>query len=143
MEELFKILSRIYELLEQISAITTNQTTVLLQSSETIEEANGALDLLEDMVNYKEEIMNQLTSEEERFDSAYSEYRGKITNPAYVQQFKEWVDRIMAKKKEIVEAEKNNVIIMQNVSKKSIERINIPKDAKEVTLAYKRQQTQK
>ena len=143
MEELFKMLGDIYDLLEQINAITTNQTTVLLQSSTTIEEKNNALDLLEDMVNYKEEFMNQLLSKEECFDNAYSKYKGKITDPTYVKMFKEWVERIMAKKQEIVEAEKNNVVVMQNISKKTIERVAIPKDAKEVTMAYKKQQTNK
>lgn len=138
MQELFKMLGQIYDLLEQISVITANQTTVLLQSSETTEEANNALNLLNDMVNYKDEIMNRLILEEERFDNAYSRYRGKITDPTYMSMFKEWVERIMEKKKEIVEIEKNNVIVMQNISNKRIKRMSIPKDAKEVTMAYKK-----
>nr|WP_302599118.1 hypothetical protein [uncultured Cellulosilyticum sp.] len=140
MDELIGMLGYIYELLEQISAITTNQTTVLLQSNETTDEANDALDMLENMVTYKEEITNQLVMQEETFDKAYDKYRGKITDPAYVQLFKEWVGRIMAKKKEIVDAEQNNVIIMQTLAKKKVKCMEIPKGAREVTNAYKKHQ---
>lgn len=140
MDELIKMLGQIYELLEQVSTITTNQTTVLLQTNETLDEANDALDMLEGMINYKEELTNELVTKETDFDKAYSGYRGKITDPAYVKLFKEWVERIMAKKKEIVEAEQNNVVIMQTMTKKSVKRMDIPKDAKKVADAYKKNQ---
>lgn len=140
MDELIRMLGCIYELLEQISTITTNQTTVLLQSNETTDEASSALDMLESMITYKEEITNELVAQEETFDKAYSQYRGKITDPTYVQLFKEWVERIMVKKKEIVDAEQNNVVIMQTLAKKKVKQMDIPKAAREVANAYKRHQ---
>ncbi len=140
MDELIKMLGHIYEILEQISTITTNQMTVLLQSHETTDEASDALDMLESMVTFKEELTNELVAKEESFDKAYSKYRGKITEPAYVQLFKEWVERIMAKKKEIVDAEQNNVIIMQTLAKKKAKCMAIPKAASEVAKAYKKHQ---
>ncbi|WP_054739608.1 hypothetical protein [Cellulosilyticum ruminicola] len=140
MDELIKMLEQIYGLLEQISTITVNQTTVLLQSNETIDEANDALEMLESMVSYKEEITDELVALEKHFDTSYDQYRGKITETAYVQLFKEWVGRIMAKKQEIVDAEKNNVMIMQTLTQRKVKRMEIPKAAKQVTDAYKRQQ---
>lgn len=140
MDDLIEMLRQIYGLLEQISTITVNQSTVLLQSNETLDEANDALEMLESMVSYKEELTDELVALEKRFDMAYSKYRGKITEPAYVQLFKEWVERIMAKKKEIVDAEQNNVMIMQTLTQRKAKRIDIPKGAKQVTEAYKKQQ---
>ena len=140
MDELIKMLGYIYDLLEQISSITINQRTVLLQSNQTLDEENSALDMLEGMIACKEEITNELINKEKVFDAAYSKYRGKITDPKYVALFKEHVSRIMAKKKEIVEAEQNNVMIMQALSKKTAKTIEIPKDARLVTEAYKKHQ---
>ena len=140
MDELIKMLGQIYDLLDQVNSITINQTTVLLQSNETLDDENDALAMLEGMVAYKEEVTNDLIALEKVFDTTYSKYKDKMTDPAYIKLFKDWVERIMTKKKEIVDAEQNNVIIMQALSKRSARRMEIPKDARQVVDAYKKHQ---
>ena len=140
MDELIKMLEQIYSLLEQISAITTNQTTILLQSKRTIDEDNNALDMIEDMVGYKDELIVELTIKEQIFDKAYEKYKGKITEPHYVKLFKSWVERIMTMKTSIIEAERNNVLVMQSFAKMKEKQMSIPKAPDAVAAAYKKQQ---
>lgn len=140
MDELLNMLRQIYALLEQISTITTNQTTILLQSRVTMDEDNEALDMIESMISYKDELIVELTSREQIFDKAYETYKGKITEPHYVELFKSWVERIMTMKTAIVEAERKNVLVMQSFAKMKDKQMSIPKAPDAVTAAYKKQQ---
>ena len=137
MEELFGQLTKIEELLEHSSTITTNQTTVLLQSLDESEE----LELIETMVGYKDELIGELENVEKQFDKAYAENKAQVTSKAYIAQFKKRVAAILEKKQSIQEAEKNNVAIMRVRASKSKEQIKIPKAAEVVAAAYKKQQT--
>lgn len=140
MQELLAMLNEIYALLEQISTITTNQTTILLQSRENAGEDNSALDMIESMVEYKENLITELTQKEQVFDKAYEPYKGKIKDAAYIKRFKEQVGRIMAMKTAIVEAERNNVLVMQSFAKMKEKQMSIPKAPDAVAAAYKKQQ---
>ena len=132
------LLEEIYTLLDQIHGITLNQTTILLQPKENNEESNEAIDLLNEMVEYKDELIVNVTQKEEEFENAYTPYRGKITSPEQVEEIKIWVNRIMDKKQEIVEKEKNNMIIMQNLGKKKNKVTHISASPDKVVNAYKR-----
>lgn len=141
MEELLGRLKQIHELLEQVEAITMNQMTVLLQPQETVEKENEALDLLDELVSYKEELTNQIQEQEAAFDEGYKRYKGEITNSKYIQLFKQEVARILELKTAIVEAEQNNVLIMQGRIKKQARALEIPKVPQSVAAAYKKQQS--
>lgn len=141
MEELVRQLEEIYTLLEQINSITTNQTTILLQTRESRQEVNEVLDMLESMLNYKDELITLVEAKEQSFEEEYAKYKGKITNARYINLFKEWVERILTTKQTIVEAEQNNVIIMKSLSKTHASKVSIPKKPNEVVAAYQKQKT--
>lgn len=138
MEELFGQLRKIDDLLEQIATITSNQTTVLLQPSDEDEEQ---LTLIESMVEYKEELINQLQLVEKQFDEGYKQKRELLTNKECVIQFKECVAKILEKKQQIQEMEQNNLRIMQNRSSRGVKRMDILKAPQDVVAAYKKQQS--
>lgn len=140
MQNLLQMLEEIYKLLEQVSTITTNQTTILLQSREDTEKANEALDMIESMVDYKEELITELANKEQIFDKAYESFKGKINDPEYIKLFKSWVERIMDMKTAIVEAERNNVLVMQSFAKMKEKQMSIPKAPDAVAAAYKKHQ---
>lgn len=140
MQELLAMLNEIYALLEQISTITTNQTTILLQSREDADKDSDALDMIENMVGYKEDLITDLTQKEQVFDKAYEPYKGKIKDAEYIKRFKEQVERIMDMKTAIVEAERNNVLVMQSFAKMKEKQMSIPKAPDAVAAAYKKHQ---
>lgn len=140
MQQLLKQLDYIYELLEQIETITTNQTTVLLQSNEEDSSEVEAVEFLESMFNYKEEIINELEKAEAIFQESYEPYRGKITDKAFIEMIQSKIASIMAKKKTISDAELNNLLVMQAYTKKRTKQFVIPRQAKDVTEAYKKYQ---
>lgn len=140
MQNLLQMLEEIYKILEQVSTITTNQTTILLQSREDTEKANEALDMIESMVDYKEELITELINKEQIFDKAYESFKGKINDHEYIKLFKSWVGRIMNMKTAIVEAERSNVLVMQSFAKMKEKQMSIPKAPDAVAAAYKKQQ---
>lgn len=140
MQELLAMLNEIYALLEQISTITTNQTTILLQSREDADKDNDTLDMIESMIGYKEDLITELTQKEQVFDKAYEPYKGKIKDAEYIKRFKEQVGRIMDMKTAIVEAERNNVLVMQSFAKMKEKQMSIPKAPDAVAAAYKKHQ---
>ena len=137
MEELFNQLKEIEDILEQISTITANQTTVLLQ---TTNETLGEIDILETMVGYKEELINQLETVEKSFDANYKEKREQVKSKEYVLEFKKRVANILDKKQQIQDMEQNNVRIMQSKVSRKIEKMEIAKKPNQVLAAYKKQQ---
>lgn len=139
MEELLEQLNHIYELLEQIEALTTNQTTVLLQEKIDFDSENQDLDILNSMADYKEQMIDELSKREEEFQNTYAPYRGKLTDKEMIQAMQACIKRIMKKKQDIMDAEQNNLMIMQSYSNRK-ETMLIPKKASEAVAAYKKQQ---
>ena len=131
------MLEGIYKVLEQIQGITVNQTTILLQTNYLSEEAEG-LEILESMVAYKEEMINEVSQKEELFNSAYTEFRGKITDKAWVKAFKSQVEKILEIKKKIVEVEQNNILIMQSIDQKNKKPLDIKKSMDVAVAAYQK-----
>ena len=140
MERLIQMLEKIHELLEQIYGITSNQTTVLLESGQEAIDEEAALKMMEDMVDYKEEIISKVNQLEEQFEKEYEPYKGRINEPTYVKVFKKHVQDILDMKKNISEAERNNITILNSVMNKRSRKMNINKTAQEVSAAYKKQQ---
>lgn len=138
MNELFGQLKAIDEILEQITTITANQTTVLLQS--TGENEDDDLSIIENMVSYKDELITKLVEIETLFDKSYKAKREQIKTSREIGEFKKCVASILEKKEKIQKLEKNNVTIMQTRAREIKKIIKIPKAAQEVAEAYKKQQ---
>lgn len=138
MESLFNELKEIEDILEQISTITANQTTVLLQT--TNEELEEEMSLLETMVDYKEELINKLELVEKSFDMNYKKKREQAASKEYALKFKDCVAKILNKKQEIQDMEQNNVRIMQSRKSRKVEKVEIAKKPNEVAAAYRKQQ---
>lgn len=138
MDDLITKLNHILELLEQIKAITANQTVVLLGETTEYLEDQSAVGLLEGMVEYKEQLIQEVEYAEEKFDKAYEQYRGKITDEKYVTLFKDKVNQILSLKNEIVESEKSNLVIMLNRNRKIETVMSIPKTPDKIVDIYKK-----
>lgn len=137
MESLVTLLKEIEALLGQISAITANQTTILLQAPKTVEEENEVLALLEQMVEYKEELILEVEKKEQAFEVLYSQYKGQITNPDDIKAFKHYVAHILSLKEEIKEAEQANVMMMRGHAVRRTKQVDLPKNPKQVMQAYR------
>lgn len=140
MNELFNLLAHIEELLTQIDSITQNQTTVLIGSRTSLQEEDEAIDLMNQMVDYKDEIMSELEQIEKQFQEAYANQRRNLTNKAIVDELQNRVGGILKKKKLIMEHEQNNLIIMKQSIHARQEPLEIKPSAGTVANAYKKYQ---
>lgn len=137
MEVLLEELDSILEILEQIDAITTNQTTVLLDETSEKREQEEELKILEQMVEYKEELIKEVEQAEDRFNKLYQDFRSKINDEEYIRLFKEKVNQILKMKNMIMKDEETNVMIMQSRASQSRQVMSIPKSPKRVVDLYK------
>ena len=140
MQELFEQLIQIESILEQIDDITENQTTVLIGSRNTLEEENNAIDIMNQMIDAKEELMNQLTMTETNFQESYAKKRRYLTNKEIVDTLQARVGAILKKKQIIVEREQNNLVIMQSYVKAKEGPLKLTPRAIDVANAYKKHQ---
>lgn len=140
MDELLNYLHKIQDLLNQISTITDNQTTILLNPIDKTEQETKSLDMLEEMADYKDEYTKELIACEELFQNLYNQEKDTIKDSKDIVKLKEMVTRILEIKQEIVEHEQSNLLLLQSHSKKKAERLHIPQSAKEVAKAYKKHQ---
>lgn len=138
MKELFRQLMEIDSILEQIATITMNQMTVLLHS--TWENQDASLNILEEMVSYKDELITNLIEVEALFDKRYAEQRDQVHTSKQIGEFKKCVSNILEKKEKIQELERNNMMMLQTKRQERGKRIEVPKRAQEVVRAYKKQQ---
>lgn len=137
MESLVELLKEIEVLLGQISAITANQTTVLLQTPKTVEQENEMLVILENMVEYKEELILAVEKKEEEFEALYGKNKTQITNPDDVKIFKHYIAHILSQKEEIKETEQANVMMVKKRVDRRTKQVDLPKNPKQVIQAYR------
>ncbi len=143
MEVLLEELDSILGILEQIDAITTNQTTVLLDETSEKREQEEELKILEQMVEYKEELIKEVEQAEDRFNKLYQDFRSEINNEEYIHLFKEKVNQILKMKNMIMKNEETNVMIMQSRASQSRQVMSIPKSPKRVADLYKNSETKR
>lgn len=110
MEVLFEYLRQIYALLEQIYTITDNQATILLaptEENDVYADENEALDIIAQMVDYKEELTVKLFEVEDIFQKEYNKCKQRLNNKEekIVLELKGLVAAVLECKKDIVEAE--------------------------------------
>lgn len=137
MELLLELLKEIEALLGQISVITHNQTTILLQAPKTVEEENEVLAILEHMVDYKEELILAVEKKEMTFETLYTQNKNQIKSPDTIKVFKHYVASILSQKEEIQEAERTNVGIMQGRAVRRVKQVELPKSPQKITQAYR------
>lgn len=144
MKELFEYLARIHELLEQIYTITDNQTTILLSPMEGTEEKdeNVALDMITQMMDYKEELTKELFEAEDIFQNEYNRCKQLLNNEQeiVVLELKGLVAAVLERKEAIVAREQSNLVLLQARSKKKLEVVHTPQNPKQVSAAYQKQQ---
>lgn len=140
METLFNLLSKIEELLNQIDSITQNQTTILIASRTNLQEEDDAIDLMNQMVDYKDEIMNELETVEKCFQETYAKEKRNLTNQAIIDELQSRVGGVLKKKQLIMEHEQNNLVIMQQSIRARQEPLEIKPNAGVVANAYKKHQ---
>ena len=115
MQDVFNYLNQIREFLEQIDNITDNQMTILVGDLQNIEEENRALELIEDMVDCKDELISELTQVEEHFQKEYDKHRETLIKTNQMNVLKEQVQHILKLKEEIASKEYKNMLIMQKI----------------------------
>lgn len=134
MQKIWSDLSSIRTLLEQIYVITQNQTTVLLEA------INGAcaIDILEEMFNYKNTLMNELEETEKTFQEAYKAIRPMLEGNKELIRLKDEVGGILNLKDQIITIEQKNTLLMNHQRKSLAETIEIPRSSIQVIEAYKK-----
>lgn len=137
--EMIKSLQEIEAILDQIIGITNNQGTILLSEHQDNQEENKSIDLIDTMIQYKSELMNELEKREVLFQSQYNSAKSQLENSALLVTIKKMVTDILRKKEEIVEQEKRNLLILQsNVRKHEVTKL--PKQPQAAIEAYKKTQ---
>lgn len=139
MDQLLKQLEVIKELMKQISGITNNQATVLLQQMTDEESEDDFVGLIEEMADCKELLMNELEEVEEQFNTSYENYRVHLTDKQEIELLKSHVAEVLRLKQEILDGEKNNFMLMQCKAnaRKKVEVIQ--KSPSQIVDAYKKQ----
>lgn len=130
-------LDKIIELIEQVNGITINQGTIILGDSFSEENQQQLDQVLEEMVKNKEVLIEEIERIEVEFEKEYNLRRANLTNKAYVDQLKQKVAKVLEIKKNILENEKNNMLMMQSKIRQQNKIIEIPKDPKKVIETYK------
>ena len=140
MQNVFEYLKKIQDLLEQIENITDNQMTILVGDLQNIEEENRALEFIEEMVSCKDELITELAETEGYFQQAYDKQKEQLIKSNAIKELKVQVQHILHLKEEIARKEQQNMLIMQNHSKKKIDKMTIAPSSNQVVAAYKKQQ---
>lgn len=141
MQSLFDYLNKIQELLQQIHDITENQTTILTSSVYVDEDVtDGTLSMMEEMIDYKDELINLLTEAEQNFQGVYNAYREEIIQSKQMKLLKSEVEKVLKLKDEITKKEQKNVLLLQNQSRKRVERVEVIPNKNQVVAAYRKQQ---
>ena len=140
MQNVFEYLKKIQDLLEQIENITDNQMTILVGDLQNIEEENRALEFIEEMVGCKDELITELAEIEGYFQQAYDRQKEQLIKSNAIKELKAQVQHILHLKEEIARKEQQNMLIMQNHSKKKIDKMTIAPSSNQVVAAYKKQQ---
>lgn len=139
MNQMMTYLGQIESLLEQIENITQNQTTVLLHQLD--EDKEQALSYIEEMVNFKDEVIGQLTDSELAFQKSYEENREKLISSGHLRDVKTIVARILETKERITRQEQSNLHLLNSKVGSKPERVEIKPNAHQVLAVYKQNQT--
>lgn len=138
MNQTMTYLKQIESLLEQIENITQNQTTVLLHQLD--EDKEEALSYIEEMVNFKDKVIGELTEAEAAFQSGYHSCKEELISSGLIREVKNSVAKILETKERITRQEQNNLHLLNNKVGSKPERVEIRPNAYQVLSAYKQNQ---
>ena len=138
MNTILTYLSRIESLLEQIETMTQNQTTILLHQLDSKEDE--ALNIIEEIVGYKDKAIQELTEVEALFQESYKKNREALLQSAQIKEIKERVAHILEAKERITKHEQNNLRLLTSKIGKRPEKVEIKPNAQCVANAYKKNQ---
>lgn len=134
MENLFTSLNAIKACLEQIQAISQNQTTVLLDDMQD----TNILDMLEQMFTYKEIIMNELGQAESVFGEQYQALKESLEGRVELITLQKEIGYVLKLKEEIMAIEQRNLLLMADKRRRKVEKIELPQNPIKVVEAYKK-----
>lgn len=132
-------LQKIKEFLEQIDAITQNQTTLIISDDSMLQNEEDILRFMEEMVQNKELIISELEKYEQLFEEEYQQKKEELIREGLIEELKKAVSQILQIKQDIVEHEKNNLMLMKSKQRSKPEKVIINPTADKVLMAYKKQ----
>ena len=138
MNTILTYLNQIESLLEQIENMTQNQTTILLHQLGS--EEGKALNVIEEIVGYKDEVIQELTQVEVLFQESYQSHREALIQSTLIKEVKERVARILETKERITKQEQNNLRLLTSKISSRPEKVEIKPSAQCVANAYKKNQ---
>ena len=138
MNTILTYLNQIESLLEQIENMTQNQTTILLHQLGS--EEGKALNVIEEIVGYKDEVIQELTQVEVLFQESYQSHREALIQSTLIKEVKERVARILETKERITRQEQNNLRLLTSKISSRPEKVEIKPSAQCVANAYKKNQ---
>ena len=138
MNTILTYLNQIESLLEQIENMTQNQTTILLHQLGS--EEGKALNVIEEIVGYKDEVIQELTQVEVLFQESYQSHREALLQSTLIKEVKERVARILETKERITKQEQNNLRLLTSKISSRPEKVEIKPSAQCVANAYKKNQ---
>ena len=138
MNTILTYLNQIESLLEQIENMTQNQTTILLHQLGS--EEGKALNVIEEIVGYKDEVIQELTQVEVLFQESYQKHREALIQSTLIKEVKERVARILETKERITRQEQNNLRLLTSKISSRPEKVEIKPSAQCVANAYKKNQ---
>lgn len=138
MNTILTYLDQIESLLGQIENMTQNQTTILLHQLGN--EADESLTIIEEIVGYKDEVIQELTRIEALFQESYKNNKEALLESTLIKEIKERVARILEIKERITKQEQNNLRLLSSKVSSKPEKVEIKPSAQCVANAYKQSQ---
>lgn len=139
MENIRTYLKQIEELLDQIETMTHNQTTILLHQLDNEEEE--ALSMIEEIITYKDDVIQELTQVEGLFQENYQKNKEVLLQSPSMKEIKERVAAILETKERIEKQEQSNLRLLINKTRTKVEKIEIKPTAQCAINAYKKNQS--
>lgn len=139
MEEIMLYLARIEEGLQQVEQLTENQGVVLKSGKEEKE----TFIYIEQMVQFKEIIIQQLEEAEKGFEKSYKVHKEALLASPLIKEVKERVTKILKMKEEITRREAEHLhLLMQPKKGEEIRKLKGITPQK-VAKAYEKHQKQR
>lgn len=139
MNTILTYLSQIESLLEQIENMTQNQTTILLHQLDSKEDE--ALNIIEEIVSYKDKVIQELTQVEALFQESYKKNKETLLQSAQIKEIKERVTHILEAKERVTKHEQNNLRLLTSKVGKRPEKVEIKPTVQCAINAYKKTQS--
>ena len=139
METIHTYLKQIEGLLKQIETMTYNQATILLQQLENKEDE--ALRMIEEIVTYKDEVIQELICIEDLFQESYEKNKEALFKSGAMKEIKQRVAGILDAKERIKKQEQSNLRLLASRGSRRVEKVEIKPNPQRAINAYKKNQS--